>query len=89
MKIYRERIDFKQIEMDRVLTSLFARIHHKGEDSRLYKKDTTIETFERHFLENPERFRGDPQAIRQRFTPDSIAAEYESMFETLWQQKKA
>jgi glycosyltransferase involved in cell wall biosynthesis len=39
-------------------------------------------------LENPEKFRGDPQAIRQRYTPDSIAAEYESMFETLWQQKK-
>jgi len=50
-------IDFKSLEMDRVLTGLFARIHHKGEDSRLYKKDTTIETFEEHFLKNPERFK--------------------------------
>jgi hypothetical protein len=39
-------------------------------------------------LGNSVRFRSDPQAIRQRYTPDSIAAEYESMFETLWQQKK-
>jgi hypothetical protein len=50
-------LDFKTLEMDRVLTGLFARIHHKGEDSRLYKKDTTIETFEQHFLDNPEKFR--------------------------------
>ena len=50
-------LDFKTLEMDRVLTGLFARIHHKGEDSRLYKKDTTIETFEEHFLAYPERFR--------------------------------
>lgn len=50
-------LDFKTLEMDRVLTGLFARIYHKGEDSRLYKKDTTIDTFEQHFLDNPERFR--------------------------------
>ncbi|MCP5524507.1 MAG: hypothetical protein H7A46_23505 [Verrucomicrobiales bacterium] len=50
-------LDFKTLEMDRVLTGLFARIHHKGEDSRLYKKDTTLETFEGHFLEHPERFK--------------------------------
>lgn len=50
-------LDFKTIEMDRVLTCLFARIHHKGEDSRLYKKDTTIETFQEHFIDNPDLFR--------------------------------
>lgn len=50
-------IDFKTIEMDRVLTGLFARIYHRGQDSRLYKKDTTIETFEEHFLANPDRFK--------------------------------
>lgn len=52
-------LDFKSIEMDRVLTGLFARIHHKGEDSRLYKKDTTIETFAGHFVDikNSDRFR--------------------------------
>jgi hypothetical protein len=50
-------LDFKSIEMDRVLTGLFARIHHRGEDSRLFKRDTTIETFESHFLAHPERFK--------------------------------
>lgn len=49
-------LDFKTLEMDRVLTGLFARIHHKGEESRLYKKDTTLETFEEHFLAQPDRF---------------------------------
>ena len=50
-------LDFKSLEMDRVLIGLFARIHHKGEDSRLYKKDTTISTFEEHFLSQPDRFK--------------------------------
>jgi hypothetical protein len=43
--------------MDRVLTGLFARIHHRGEDSRLFKRDTTIATFLDHFLANPKRFK--------------------------------
>ncbi len=50
-------LDFKSLEMDRVLTGLFARIHHRGEDSRLFKRDTTIETFQAHFLAHPERFK--------------------------------
>ncbi len=50
-------LDFKSLEMDRVLTGLFARIHHKGEDSRLFKRDTTIETFQAHFLSHPDRFK--------------------------------
>lgn len=50
-------LDFKVLEMDRVLTMLFARIHHKGEDSRLFKKDTTVDTFEAHFLSQPNRFK--------------------------------
>lgn len=51
-------LDFKTIEMDRVLTGLFARINHKGMDSRLMKGHSTIEDFVAHFLENPDRFRG-------------------------------
>ena len=50
-------LDFKSLEMDRVLTMLFARIHHKGEDSRLFKKDNTVDTFEAHFLSQPNRFK--------------------------------
>jgi hypothetical protein len=50
-------LDFKSIEMDRVLTGLFARIHHRGEDSRLFKRDTTILTFQEHFLTHPGRFK--------------------------------
>jgi hypothetical protein len=50
-------LDFKTLEMDRVLTLLFARIHHKGEDSRLFKKDNTIDTFAAHFLSQPTRFK--------------------------------
>jgi hypothetical protein len=50
-------LDFKSLEMDRVLTGLFARIHHRGEDSRLFKRDTTIATFLDHFLANPTRFK--------------------------------
>ena len=51
-------IDFKSIEMDRSLTALFARIHHQGMDSRLSKPNTTLEDFEQHILEKPDRFKG-------------------------------
>lgn len=50
-------LDFKTLEMDRVLTMLFARIHHHGEDSRLFKKDSTVDTFADHFLSQPNRFK--------------------------------
>ena len=40
-------------------------------------------------LENPEQYRGDPAAIRQRYTPDSIAAEYEAIFSNLLAQKRS
>jgi hypothetical protein len=50
-------LDFKSIEMDRVLTGLFARIFHKGEDTRL-KYEHTVQTFLDHFLSDPKRFRG-------------------------------
>jgi hypothetical protein len=61
-------LDFKSLEMDRVLTMLFARIHHKGEDSRLFKKDNTVDTFEAHFLSQPNRISAN--------TPTSLAAGY-------------
>ncbi|WP_411845626.1 hypothetical protein AAFN60_18585 [Roseibacillus persicicus] len=54
-------VDFKTIEMDRVLTNLFARIFHNGHESRLSrdeKKLLTIETFYEGFLQDAETFNG-------------------------------
>jgi glycosyltransferase involved in cell wall biosynthesis len=39
-------------------------------------------------LDEPQRFQGDAELIRQRFTPDSIAAEYELLFAQLLQRKR-
>ncbi|MCC5789788.1 MAG: hypothetical protein JJT75_09140 [Opitutales bacterium] len=54
-------MDFKVIEMDRVLTNLFARIYHSGAESKLSRgsKDlNTIARFLSQFLEEEESFRG-------------------------------
>lgn len=51
-------VDFKTIEMDRTLTALFARIHHRGEESRLSKPNTTVETFLEHFAASGSCFQG-------------------------------
>lgn len=39
-------------------------------------------------LDNPQNYRGDPLEIAHRFAPDTIAAEYEALFETLLQSKR-
>ena len=52
-------LDFKQLEMDRVLTAFFARLAHNGYPSRLKKRvENTIEDFVEEFLEHPEWFAG-------------------------------
>lgn len=52
-------LDFKQLEMDRVLTAFFARLAHGGYPSRLKKRvENTIEDFVEEFLEHPEWFAG-------------------------------
>lgn len=52
-------LDFKFIEMDRVLTALFARLAHNGFPSRLRRKaDLSVESFVAEFLEHPEWFAG-------------------------------
>ncbi len=52
-------LDFKQIEMDRVLTALFARLAHNGFPSRLRRRaDLSVEAFVDEFLEHPEWFTG-------------------------------
>ena len=52
-------LDFKQLEMDRVLTAFFARLAHNGYPSRLRRKaQLTTEAFVEEFLEHPEWFTG-------------------------------
>jgi len=52
-------LDFKFLEMDRVLTALFARLAHNGFPSRLRRKaDLSVEAFVEEFLEHPEWFSG-------------------------------
>ena len=52
-------LDFKQLEMDRVLTAFFARLAHNGYPSRLRKRaENTVEDFVEEFLEHPEWFGG-------------------------------
>lgn len=52
-------LDFKYLEMDRVLTALFARLAHNGFPSRLRRRaDLSVEAFVDEFLEHPEWFTG-------------------------------
>lgn len=53
-------VDFKYVEMDRVLTMLFPRLKYDGYGSRRppRKTDLSIEEFAREFLEHPEWFAG-------------------------------
>lgn len=52
-------LEFKQIEMDRVLTTLLARIRHSGLPSRIRRTvDVTLKDFTNEFLEHPELFGG-------------------------------
>jgi hypothetical protein len=52
-------LDFKHLEMDRVLTALFARLAHHGFPSRLRRKvELSVETFVEEFMEHPEWFSG-------------------------------
>lgn len=52
-------LEFKQTEMDRVLTGFFARLAHNGYPSRLKRNiELTLPSFLAEFLEHPEWFRG-------------------------------
>ena len=62
-------VDFKYIEMDRVLTMLFPRLKYDGYGSRREprKTDLTVAEFQREFLEHPEWFDGfaeHPEIVR-------------------------
>jgi hypothetical protein len=39
-------------------------------------------------LDEPQKFRGDIDAIRTTYNPDSVAAEYEKLFERLMKKGK-
>jgi hypothetical protein len=62
-------LDFKQLEMDRVLTAFFARLQHNGYTSRINRRvELTVDTFVEEFLEHPERFTGfasHPDVVRR------------------------
>src|SRR3954452_6291628 len=62
-------IDFKQINLDRVLTALFERIRHSGCASRLTgRREVTVEKIRDEFLEQKEWFEGfdrHPQVFEQ------------------------
>ncbi len=52
-------LEFKYMDMDRVLTMLFPRLKYDGYSNRLSsKKLLTIEDFKNEFIEHPEWFRG-------------------------------
>lgn len=52
-------LDFKHLEMDRVLTAFFARLAHNGFPSRLRRRvELSVESFVEEFLEHPEWFTG-------------------------------
>ncbi|MEW6733543.1 MAG: hypothetical protein AB1489_19600 [Acidobacteriota bacterium] len=63
-------LDFKHLEMDRVLTAFFARLAHNGFPSRLLRKTPlTVEDFAAEFLDHPEWFTGfqDHREILERW----------------------
>src|SRR3954447_9855910 len=48
-------LDFKLLEMDRVLTSFLARVWHNGYPSRILRNiELTVEDFVNEFVEHPE-----------------------------------
>jgi len=52
-------IDFKLLEMDRVLIAFLQRLYHHGYPSRLTRPfDLTVSAFRNEFIEHPERFEG-------------------------------
>lgn len=52
-------VDYKTIEMDRVLTAFLARLWYEGQTVRLSRSfDLTIDSFVQEFMEHPEWFRG-------------------------------
>lgn len=62
-------IDFKHLEMDRVLTAFFARLAHNGYPSRLTRNfELSVDAFVEFTLEHPEwftKFQDNPDVVRR------------------------
>jgi hypothetical protein len=63
------RIDYKPLDMDRVLTALLARLWHNGMPSKISRTSTLdVEVFVNLFLQNPEVFDGFDRETTTRWT---------------------
>jgi len=63
------RIDYKALDMDRVLTALLARLWHQGFPSRVFRSGTLdVDVFVNLFLKNPEVFDGFDRETTTRWT---------------------
>jgi hypothetical protein len=63
-------LDFKLLEMDRVLTSFLARVWHNGYPSRILRNiELTVKNFVDEFVEHPEWFAGfqDHREVTERW----------------------
>ncbi|MFI9463271.1 methylation-associated defense system protein MAD7 [Streptomyces xiamenensis] len=63
------RIDYKPLDMDRILTALLARLWHHGMPSKISRTSTLdVEVFVKLFLEHPEVFEGFDRETTTRWT---------------------
>ena len=74
-------LDFKLLEMDRVLTSFLARVWHSGYPSRILRNiELTVEDFVNEFIEHPENR---TEAARILAQPERIGVDAEVIQRTL------
>lgn len=63
------RIDYKTLDLDRVLTALLARLWHQGMPSKISRANTLdVEVFVKLFLQHPEAFDGFDREATTRWT---------------------
>lgn len=63
------RIDYKALDMDRVLTALLARLWHGGMPSKISRSNTLdVDVFVKLFLQHPEVFDGFDRETTSRWT---------------------
>jgi glycosyltransferase involved in cell wall biosynthesis len=57
-------------------------MHGMGEVSKIGNAES-LATAILNVLDDPEKYKGDVEAIKKTYDPDSIAQEYEKLFEKL------
>ena len=62
------------------------RMHKMGREARIGDSDSLAESI-LEVLDNPEKFRGDLMSIRKAYDPDTVASEYEDLFNRLMRKK--